>query len=160
MLFSELRNTTAVSLIANFIQDSIGSPGQSNQAREKIKSFKLKKKNEVDNMQILHKKHYFRKVLELIKQLSKVVGDKNKYTKLGAFLQSNNKLSEKLKKQSQECSTSTSGNAGIFSNDDAGDSSANPSGGSGGGMRQRKVVQTPMVPTETSLWALTLKWCC
>ena len=102
----KVRNKTRVSTFTTIIQHSSGSPSYSNQRRKRNKRNPDKKRSSeilfADDMilYIENPNDSIRKLLELIKQFSKVAGYKTNTQKSLAFLYTNNEKSERATKES------------------------------------------------------------
>ena len=96
-----------ISTLTTFIQHNSGSPSYSNQRRKEIKGIQIRKEKVklslfADDiiLYIENPKDSTRKLLELIKQISKVLGYKINTQKSLAFLYTNNEKSEREIKES------------------------------------------------------------
>ena len=90
-----------MSTLATFIQHSFGSPSHSNQRRKKIKGIQIGKEVKLSLfaddliLYIENPEYATRKLLELINGFSKGAGYKSNSQKPAAFLDTNNKRSER-----------------------------------------------------------------
>ena len=102
---SKIRNKTRVSTLTTVIQHSFGSPSYGNQ-RKKIKGIQIGKEIQLslfaDGMilYIENPKETIRKLLQLIREFSKVMGYKVNTQKSLTLLYTNNETSERLIKES------------------------------------------------------------
>ena len=102
-----IRNNRRVSTFTTIIQHSFGSPSYSNQRRNRNKGIQIRKEEIklsllVDDI-ILHIENHkdsIRKLLELIREFSKVIECKINTHKSPAFLYTNNEKSEREIKES------------------------------------------------------------
>ena len=105
---AKVRNKTRMSVLTTFIQHSFESSNYGNQRRKRNKRNQNSKRSKVDDMTLCLEKSYdTRKLLKLINEFGKILGQKINTQKSLEFLYTNNEKSEREIKETMSFTFST-----------------------------------------------------